>query len=289
MTKNILFIFGLLNFLIAFGQVKIGDNPNTINSSAILEIESTNKGLLMPRLTEAQRDAIASPIAGLMIYNSENNCMEYFDGTLWSGCIFGESNNIKNSCLSWLNAGHTTNGIYVIDPDGVGGLAPFNCYCDQTTDGGGWARLDYTSDLAHVRQFTTGDGRKWLPSNFSLTLSDAQINSIRAIATQGKQSYHGTCEGVIHYYYTSGSNYNYSFGFRLHGNLYETNNAVSDYSPVSITISNDGCAANDGTLRSTDFLINDIRVPIINVNSLDNGDSNEKFGSTLTSNPAWLR
>ena len=43
-----------------FSQVKVGENPSNINSSAVLEIESTNKGFLPPRMTTAQRDAIIS-------------------------------------------------------------------------------------------------------------------------------------------------------------------------------------------------------------------------------------
>jgi hypothetical protein len=68
---------------VANGQVKIGDNPTTINNSAILEVESTTKGLLPPRMTTTQRNAITSPAIGLMIHNTITNCIEYFNGTGW--------------------------------------------------------------------------------------------------------------------------------------------------------------------------------------------------------------
>lgn len=45
---------------------------------------------------------------------------------------------VGTSCLEYLNQGITTDGVYMIDPDGPGGNDPFNCYCDMTTDGGGW-------------------------------------------------------------------------------------------------------------------------------------------------------
>jgi uncharacterized protein (TIGR02145 family) len=67
----------------AYAQVKVGVNPTTINSSAIFEMESTNKGILFPRMTTTQRNAITSPATGLLIYNTTTNCMEYFNGTGW--------------------------------------------------------------------------------------------------------------------------------------------------------------------------------------------------------------
>jgi hypothetical protein len=55
--------------------------------SAILDVYSTNKGFLPPRLTTAQRDAIAAPAAGLMIYNTTVNCLQWWNGTVWyDGC-----------------------------------------------------------------------------------------------------------------------------------------------------------------------------------------------------------
>ena len=62
-------------------QVKMGDNPNTIDPSSLLELESTNKGLVWTRLTSNQRDNIALPSTALTIYNTDNNCIEVNIGT----------------------------------------------------------------------------------------------------------------------------------------------------------------------------------------------------------------
>ncbi|PTM02816.1 MAG: hypothetical protein DA405_12200 [Bacteroidetes bacterium] len=64
-------------------QVKIGDNPSTINGSALLELEATNKGVLIPRLTTAQRDAISNPALGLIIFNTSTNCLNHYIGPKW--------------------------------------------------------------------------------------------------------------------------------------------------------------------------------------------------------------
>lgn len=47
---------------------KFGDNSNIINDKAVLEIESTTKGFLLPRMTKAQRDLINNPPEGLMLW-----------------------------------------------------------------------------------------------------------------------------------------------------------------------------------------------------------------------------
>ena len=61
------------------GNVGIGTTAP--DASAILDISSTTKGVLLPRMTTAQRDAIpvSSARQGLLIYNTDRNCFEFFD------------------------------------------------------------------------------------------------------------------------------------------------------------------------------------------------------------------
>lgn len=64
-------------------QVKIGDNPNTINSASMLEIESTTKGVLIPRMTTSQRNAIATPPNGMQIFNTTTNLLNIYRVSQW--------------------------------------------------------------------------------------------------------------------------------------------------------------------------------------------------------------
>lgn len=80
----------LLNSSASFAQVKIGDNANVLTPSAILEVESTNSGILTPRLTTVERNAIANPARGLVIYNTTVNCLEVFNSSTWINLCTGE-------------------------------------------------------------------------------------------------------------------------------------------------------------------------------------------------------
>jgi hypothetical protein len=53
------------------------------NASAILDIKSTTKGFLQPRMTTTQRDAISTPATGLSVYNTTTNTNDYYNGTAW--------------------------------------------------------------------------------------------------------------------------------------------------------------------------------------------------------------
>lgn len=62
-------------------QLKIGDNPQKPNPSAVLDLESTDKGFLPPRISTLQRDAIRQPATGLMIFNTSLNALQVNMGT----------------------------------------------------------------------------------------------------------------------------------------------------------------------------------------------------------------
>ena len=105
MKKPSYFIAILLLFSSAlFAQVGINSDNSAPYNSAMLDVKSTIKGFLPPRMTYSQRDAIASPVAGLMLFCS--NCgttgeLQVYNGTVWtnmtgspSGCGFYTINHV---------------------------------------------------------------------------------------------------------------------------------------------------------------------------------------------------
>jgi hypothetical protein len=76
----------LLSFGMTFAQgVGINSDGSPADSSAMLDVKSTNKGLLIPRMTTEQRGLIASPSAGLMIYQTDAPAgFYYYNGTAWT-------------------------------------------------------------------------------------------------------------------------------------------------------------------------------------------------------------
>ena len=69
--------------LVINGDGRIGVNTNSPNSSAQLDISSTTRGFLPPRMTTTQRDAISSPAAGLVIYNTTTSKLQVYT-TSWT-------------------------------------------------------------------------------------------------------------------------------------------------------------------------------------------------------------
>jgi uncharacterized protein (TIGR02145 family) len=93
--RQIIILFFLI---IGFNNIiaQSGINTNNPDQSAILDVYSTNKGFLPPRLTTAQRDAIATPAAGLTIYNTTVNCLQWWNGTYWyDGCLSALENFLR--------------------------------------------------------------------------------------------------------------------------------------------------------------------------------------------------
>jgi hypothetical protein len=83
--KKFVFFLSLtmtINGIIA-QNVAINTSGAVAAASAMLDISSTNSGLLVPRMTTAQRTAIAAPATGLLVYDNTLNAFWYFDGTVW--------------------------------------------------------------------------------------------------------------------------------------------------------------------------------------------------------------
>lgn len=90
-TKHLLFGFLLLATVSIQAQVGIGTlSPE---ASAQLDVHSTTKGFLPPRMDSTQRNAIISPVEGLTIYNTSIKAFQVYNGTAWFSTVhyIGES------------------------------------------------------------------------------------------------------------------------------------------------------------------------------------------------------
>jgi len=113
----------------------VGIGTNTPDPSAKLEITSTNSGFLPPRMTTAERNAIANPAAGLQIYNTTTDCLEIFSKGRWQKMFCGvdDTATIVDSTLLTDIDGHTYPTVKI---------------CDQT-----W--MSKNLDVAHYRNGDT--------------------------------------------------------------------------------------------------------------------------------------
>jgi hypothetical protein len=62
----------------------IGVGTTAPNATAILDITSTTKGVLFPRMTTTQKNAIASPATGLVVYDNTTNKLQCYNGSTWN-------------------------------------------------------------------------------------------------------------------------------------------------------------------------------------------------------------
>ncbi|MGI4869561.1 MAG: glycine-rich protein [Janthinobacterium lividum] len=83
----------------------VGIGTTTPDASAALDISSTSKGLLPPRLTPAQRDAIASPAVGLTIYNTVSGKLNTWNGSAWEVGLSAAEQSVAGAAVTFTYTG----------------------------------------------------------------------------------------------------------------------------------------------------------------------------------------
>ena len=79
------FTFLVLVLLAASTFAQVGINNETPDASAALDITSTTAGILIPRMTQSQRDAVSSPATGSMVYQTDGTVgFYYYNGSSWA-------------------------------------------------------------------------------------------------------------------------------------------------------------------------------------------------------------
>ena len=129
MKKNCaIFLFAMTCFAaISNAQVKIGENPTSISPGSVLELESTSKALTLPRMTTVQMQAVPSPINGMLIFNTDSNCLYlYKSNNVWASINTEEVHWPYNSNQPVNGAGLLGNAQGIVSLTGTGLVASGN-------------------------------------------------------------------------------------------------------------------------------------------------------------------
>lgn len=113
MKRSFTLIF-LCLISIQLTNAQVGIGTTTPDDSSILDIDSNNQGLLLPRLTTAQRDAIVNPANGLIIYNIDSDELQFNSNTkaapIWLAFTTTEtSTSTPGQSVKYSNSDTTTN------------------------------------------------------------------------------------------------------------------------------------------------------------------------------------
>lgn len=183
LLKLSLFV-GINLSLQAQSGVAISENTNqSPDQSAILDVVSTSKGMLVPRMSSAQRNGISSPATGLLIYQVDNTPgFYYYDGTTWQAIGGGSSggsetdpkvsSSVINRVPVWNGSTlvdgsfQEDNGVVTLLDDGGNELALLS----NSLDGNGIVEIYGTSGNANV---TLGNLANFSDNGF-LAAQDAQ-------------------------------------------------------------------------------------------------------------------
>lgn len=143
MIKQIL-TYSITIVMMYTGYSQIGIGTSSPDPSSVLDISSTESGLLIPRMTTLERDGISSPVNGLMIYNTDKGCIEL---------NYGTGTDINWNCIGTVNSSAvvkdcTINGFEGSYINGIGLTASNTFSVTITNNSFNTANISFaTSDL----------------------------------------------------------------------------------------------------------------------------------------------
>ena len=198
-TLQILFLI-ILSYS-AFAQLGIKETNTAPHPKAMLEVESANKGILIPRINTATRDGISAPADGLMIYNSQTKKFNYFNSLAWKESTYAEQWNKNGANISYTNGfmgigiANPTRDLVInsgLDPDILfqQGAATGNTSDDGFMLG---TRISFDGEIwnfenAGIRFGTNNTERMRILSNGNIAINTPSISSKLGVAGNVKAS-----------------------------------------------------------------------------------------------------
>ena len=281
-------LLALLAGRVTLAQVKTGDNPAAINVNSLLELESTNKGLLLPRLALASTTAFApmtAHVAGMTVYNTATTGdvtpgYYYNDGTKWLRLLDAAALDLRR-----------VNGTSHITQDAGVGSTGTNAGADEVIAIG-----------AGAGNANTGQYNVFIGTHVGITNTSGHDNTATGMYALIKNTsgYQNTATGTNALSQNSTGNFNTANGsVTLYDNTAGSNNTANGYHAlIATTGSNNtavGSQAGTGVSSGNNNTVlgYSTQVP---VGSADNqvrvGDANVTYAGvqvawTVTSDKRW--
>ena len=270
----LLILFGVnanaqTNIFPSTGAAGIG--TTTPNASSLLEIKSTSKGILIPRMTKTKRDSIASPATGLLIFQTNSTPgFYYYDGGAWTAVspkgvsktlnnlnaptavnvdLLPASNNSKDlgsSTLNWRNM--YVAGSYYIGTFKVLDAGTSNTFVGVTTNTTNTGSNN-TAVGASALRFNTSGGYNTAAGAFALYSSTTTSNNTAfgyGTLYTNSTGTNNTATGAFSLAYNSSGSGNTAIGnFALNQNTIGTSNTATGSEALRTNTEGSNCTANE--------------------------------------------
>ncbi|MCB0466127.1 MAG: hypothetical protein KDC78_10730 [Aequorivita sp.] len=284
--KTLLFIFLFMGCIFA-STAQVGINTTTPDASAILDITATDKGMLVPRMTEAQKLAIGTPATSLLIYQTDGTTpgFYYYNGTSWVSLTaigvekiddLTDGKATTNSLFLGENVGATeTTGIRKNTSIGIISLQSVTTGIENTA-------LGYSA----LRQNTIGSDNTAIGINTLNTNQSGNENTAigrNTLFANLSGGYNTAIGGSALYNNTTGG-YNSAIGFQsLNHNTTGTNNStLGSSSLINNTTGSDNVAIGKNALSYNTISNNTVAIgtnALLSSNSAGSFPKNTAIGS----------
>lgn len=215
-------------------------NGTTLDTSAVFQVDSTDKGVLLPRITTAQRNAISTPAPSLIVYDIDENAYYYYNGTTWEVLGNGALTPIDTVATGWAQVSGILSPTFTLY-NGTNRIVILGIGTDNTTPNALWSDVKYDGiSMRHIPTAYLTWGNNSMDFYFMLErdligISDGYPHSVTiTFVNTPAASNIGFVWGIY-------SNVNQT-------NAFETIHTIADMSnnPQSITIQN--CSINDDVI-----------------------------------------